>query len=345
MNDCCSGQHSSLHNSTCACNDQEPVFASSKTGLTDYSPKDKPWDIHRANADIIAGYYADDDQFKKRGARMAECSETLDFEWVVDPETGEAGLKLKDARFCRVPGCPVCQWRRSKMWQARFFSALPRLIDEHPKSRWLFLTLTVPNPEVTDLADTLTNMNKAWQRFIKRKEFKPVEGWIRSTEITQEKPNPTRAHPHFHCLLMVPPSMLSGVNYVKRDTWLKVWRDCMRDQSITQVDIRAVRPKKGAKEALTLKEYLRGIVTETLKYSVKERDLKTDKTFFLEMMRQLHKKRLIASGGALKNILKPERETNEDLVGADGESLEQTAGRLLFDWKQRKKSYHKRGDQ
>lgn len=338
------GHPSPDHNSTKTFNQVSPVTRKVKTGLTDYSPKDKPWNDHRTNADIIAGYYADDEQFEKRGARMAECSETLNFERVVDVSTGEMTLKLRDTRFCRVPGCPVCQWRRSKMWQARFYQSLPKIVEGYPKSRWLFLTLTVPNPEVTDLGETLTEMNKAWQRLIKRKEFRPVQGWIRTTEITQEKEIRNRAHPHFHVLLMVPPSWFSH-NYVKRNTWLKLWRDCMRDQSITQVDIRTVKAKKGAKETLTLEDLLGGAVAETFKYSVKEDDLTTDKKFFLEMMRQLHKKRLIASGGALKSILKPDKETNDDLVGADGDEVEPTAGKLLFDWKSQKRGYHKRKKQ
>ena len=330
-------------NTSCECgNHSHDEPAEKKTGLTDYSPKDKPWNNHRANTDTIASYYATDDQFANRAARMAECSGWLDFHWAVDTDTGEARLKLKKAQFCRVPGCPVCQWRRSLMWQARFYDALPKIVEQFPLSRWLFLTLTVPNPDVTDLADTLTTMNKAWQRFIKRKEFQPVQGWIRTTEITQQQSDRNKAHPHFHCLLMVPPSMLSGVNYVKRDTWLQMWRDCMRDQSITQVDIRTVKVKKGGKEALTLKELLGSTVAETLKYSVKESDLKTDKAFFLEMMRQLHKKRLIASGGALKDILKADEETNADLIGADGESLEETGGEISFEWKKEKRQYHKK---
>ena len=59
------------------------------------------------------------------------------------------------------------------MWQARFYQFLPKLVTEHPKARWLFLTLTVRNCPVTELGDTLTAMNAAWQRLKDRKEFRP----------------------------------------------------------------------------------------------------------------------------------------------------------------------------
>ena len=72
------------------------------------------------------------------------------------------------------------------MWQARFYQALPALEQEHPKARWIFLTLTVPNCPVEELRATLQEMGKGWQRLIKRKEFKPVLGFIRTTEVTAE---------------------------------------------------------------------------------------------------------------------------------------------------------------
>ena len=40
------------------------------------------------------------------------------------------------------------------MWQARFYQSLPKLVTEHPKARWLFLTLTVRNCPITELGET-----------------------------------------------------------------------------------------------------------------------------------------------------------------------------------------------
>ncbi|MDI5568725.1 protein rep, partial [Salmonella enterica subsp. enterica serovar Kentucky] len=42
-----------------------------------------------------------------------------------------------------------------------------------------------------------------------RKEFKPVQGWIRTTEVTRGRDG--SAHPHFHTLMMVPPSMFTDL--------------------------------------------------------------------------------------------------------------------------------------
>ncbi|WP_306465781.1 protein rep [Bifidobacterium breve] len=71
---------------------------------------------------------------------MASCSGLLRFGWSTIMETGETRLRLRSAQFCRVRHCPVCQWRRTLMWQARFYQALPKIVVDYPSSRWLFLT-------------------------------------------------------------------------------------------------------------------------------------------------------------------------------------------------------------
>ena len=96
-----------------------------RDGLTDYSPSDKPWDTHRAQSDDVGGIYAGAVEFERYAARMAECSGVLRFGWADLPETGETRLRLREAHFCRVRHCPVCQWRRSLMWQPVFTSPCP----------------------------------------------------------------------------------------------------------------------------------------------------------------------------------------------------------------------------
>ena len=68
---------------------------------------------------------------------------------------------------------------------------------------------------------------------------------------------------------------------------------------------------------INVAEQLQSAVAETLKYSVKPEDMANDPEWFLELTRQLHKRRFISTGGALKNVLQLDRETNEDLVIAD----------------------------
>lgn len=311
-------------------------------GLTDYSPSDAPWDTHRGQTDDVAGIYSASVDFERYAERMASCSGRLRFGWETCQESGESSLRLREAHFCRVRHCPTCQWRRSLMWQARFYQALPAIVQEHPKARWIFLTLTVRNCDITDLGDTLNQMNKAFQRLKDRKEFKPVLGWIRTTEVTKGKDG--TAHPHFHCLLMVPPSWFTR-DYVKHSRWVDLWADCLRVHYRPNVDVRTVKPKVPKGESTpgiegTI-EALQGAVAETLKYSTKPSDM-TDEGgsdgWFLELTRQTHKRRFIATGGALKDVLKLDDETDDDLALSEGEGSDD-GSRLAFDWKTGKRRY------
>ena len=304
--------------------------------LSDYSPRDASWDTQRTFTDSVGGIYQTAAEFERYALRMASCSGLLRFGWSTLMETGETRLRLRSAQFCRVRHCPVCQWRRTLMWQARFYQALPKIVADYPSSRWLFLTLTVRNCAIDDLGETLTAMNSAFQRLKDRKEFAPVQGWVRATEVTRGKDG--SAHPHFHCLLMVPPSWFTR-DYVKQARWVELWRDCLRVNYEPNIDIRAVKTKTGEVVA-NVAEKLQSAVAETLKYSVKPEDMANDPEWFLELTRQLHKRRFISTGGALKNVLQLDRETNEDLVIADdvGDGTDD-GKRTAFVWDSVKRRY------
>ena len=343
----CNSESNSTHNQVNA------ISSESLQGLTDYSPRDLPWDTHRGQTDDVGDIYAASVEFERYAERMASCSGRLRFGWDTCKDTGESSLKLREAHFCRVRHCPTCQWRRSLMWQARFYQALPRIVEAHPKARWIFLTLTVRNCDITDLGDTLSHMNQAFQRLKDRNEFKPVLGWIRTTEVT--KGHDGSAHPHFHCLMMVPSSWFKGQTYVKHSRWVDLWQDCLRVHYRPNVDVRTVKAKnKVPAGELTpgiegTIEALQGAVAETLKYSTKPSDM-TDEGgsdgWFLELTRQTHKRRFIATGGALKDVLKVEQETDDDLALTEGEGTDE-GPHLAFDWKTANRRYmrNRRGDQ
>ncbi|WP_181880010.1 protein rep, partial [Escherichia coli] len=69
------------------------------------------------------------------------------------------------------------------------------------------------------------------------------------------------------------------------------------------------KPKDDESLPCVVAEQLRSAVVETLKYSTKPADMLADPEWFLELTRQVHKRRFVATGGALKNVLQLERET------------------------------------
>ena len=293
--------------------------------LRDLSKRDKVWDRHRVNSDRVADYYREAKKFEQYATRIDFCSQLLDFKLVLEEK--ELKLKLDSARFCRVRHCPVCQWRRSLMWKAKAYKILPTVVEAYPNYRWLFLTLTVRNCVVTELRDTLKWMNQSWRRMIERKKF-PAVGWIRSTEVTRSTDE--LAHPHFHCLLLVKPSYF-GKAYIKQKDWIELWKSCLRVDYDPVVDIRALRRDSHPNE----------VVPEILKYCVKESDLVADREWFIELTKQMHKMRTVATGGVLKKYLKQLEEEPEDLIGRDEDKTEEEIdeGHLLFGWESKVNKY------
>ena len=315
--------------------------------LRDYSTQDSKWDSDRTRADQVAKIYTSDQAFFRRGERMFDCSQRLHFAPQSSRVTGEMKLALRHGEYCHVPYCPVSSRRRSLRWMRRLWEALPKLLAERPTGRWLFLTLTVKNPPVGELRETLRQMNAAWKRLIERKEFASVLGWLRSTEITYGKV-PGCCHPHFHVVLWVPSSWFKR-DYVKHERWVEIWSECLRVDYAAGAHIKRVRPKRGkvpegASFAEVQRAALEAGVIETLKYTVKSSEIVRDPAWFLELARQTYGLRMIATGGRFREILQVEKpETDEDLIGADmpakPDEFEEMAFWLAFDWRRPEKRY------
>lgn len=319
--------------SDCSCSHE-------KRKLTDYSPRDKPWDRQRGHADDIEAIYFEVREFKSISRRIKDCADQIAFAWVVDCKTGVLTFKLKKAFFCRCRYCPVCQWRRSLMWKGRFLKSIPKILEKYPNSRWLLLTLTVRNCEIETLSAELKWLNKSWDKLIKRKDLSPIQGWIRTTEVTYNADDRS-AHPHFHTLLMVPTYWFTH-GYVKHARWVELWRESLKINYDPNVDIRVVKAKKGTNPNQS--EFLEGIVGEVLKYATKADHLKADKAWLLELTRQTHKKRFLASGGALKDIMQEDKpEKNQDFVTPEDNPIEpepeSKEPETWFNWNNKRRNY------
>lgn len=312
--------------------------------LRQLSPKDAKWDDRRAETDRVKELYSGT-YYDGLAGRISECSGWLKFGFDVGDD-GTSKLRLNNARFCRVRHCPVCQWRRSLMWRARAFNVLPKVMEDHPKYRFIFLTLTVRNCELLSLKSTIGEMNKAFSRLTKRAQW-PAVGWIKSLEVTRGVDD--TAHPHFHCLLMVKPGYFSGKNYVNQEQWTTLWQETLRINYKPMVHVQAVKPKKNS-DMIPLDAIL-----ETMKYTVKPDDLigkdkeptDKDKEWLVNLTKQLHKTRAVATGGILKEYLKQLEEEPEDLIHVDGEDDEDEQGSLgevIFHWNDKPKKYIMRED-
>jgi plasmid rolling circle replication initiator protein Rep len=278
--------------------------------LTDLSAKDKSWDTHKSSSVGISQLYSKSGN-DRYSSRIKGCSNRLEFAITKANELGETKLKLTGSQFCRVRHCSICQWRRSLKWRGRMFVATPKILAAYPSHRWLFLTLTIRNCELSELRSQLDHMNKSFAKLVKLKDF-PAIGWIRSTEVTRGKDD--SAHPHFHCLLLVPSSYFKGNHYLSTAKWAKKWQKTLKVSYIPMTNLKAIRAHSD--------EDLANQICHTLKYAVKPEDLLggddnnsvDDSVWLNELTTQLHKTRAVAIGGVIKDYLKEIDEDKDDLV-------------------------------
>ena len=219
--------------------------------------------------------------------------------------------------------------------QKSLLSALQE-IDKKNNVEFIFLTLTVPNCHIDDLRATIEHMNKSFQRFHQTKRFKnSILGYLRVLEYTVEKKRKDYIHPHFHILLAVEPRYFVDERYINQKEFLQMWRDATRNQNITQVDIRIIKPNKD-------KNATASAVAEMCKYPLKDTDIsKLTSEQFEKFVLQLKGIRNINAGGNLKNILKGTEKMDNDLVHIDDEHNDQLwilLKKLLYEYRNEKGS-------
>ena len=295
--------------------------------LSEISPRDLPWDTHRGDSDQIANNYRGS-EFERYSERIDDCSQLLAFGLVPNVDEGAYQLKLRTARFCRVRTCMVCSWRRSLMYKARAYKALPKVIADFPTTRYLFVTLTLKNCQVGDLKKSIIHLNKSFGRMARLKHF-PAIGYLKTVEVTRGKRGD--AHPHLHILMMVQPSYF-GVNYVSKKEWCAWWKRAAKVDYTPIIDVKAIKAQNSPL----------GLLAEIVKYQTKPNDLIfADREWFLEYTRQIRSTKAFALGGVFKDYFKEleKDETQDELIGNDETGEGPDEGELYFGWRRLDKKY------
>lgn len=303
--------------------------------LASYGEKDAQWDKHRRNLETITAYYGHCEEFEGLAKRTYSCSRHLLFKRATDPD-GNSAIKLQRVFTCKVRFCTVCSWARTRVWRRRFLISTPQVIQYNPTARFVFLTLTVKNCDITDLNATIKRMSNAFSKLMKRRGVaRVVLGYARSCEVTKSVDG--TAHPHFHVLLMVRASYFAN-DYIKQDDWVKLWQESLQVDYTPVVDIRAVKPKKnsdrdGTKIELSHHEGLIDAVLEVAKYGTKPSDLIGEprdkdgkplgykgtishRDWFLELTRQMHGVKHVVLGGILKQYMTDEDPNEDEILNA-----------------------------
>ena len=228
------------------------------------SGRSRPWRINKQTTEKLAECY-DYLGLENKAFSVSCCASYLDFQRCTVDKKHHS--KLLNANFCRDRMCSQCQWRKS----IRQFSVAVKVghelrrreqVQNQPESKFIFLTLTIPNVPLEKLSDSITELFTGWKRLRERKEVrKVILGYHRALEITYNAQT-NEFHPHIHAAIVVSPSYFAGHTYIKHERWLEMWREAMRMPEITQVDVRKIKAKKGQDE-------ITSGFAEACKYSLK----------------------------------------------------------------------------
>lgn len=342
-----------LHNNTKRCVCQEHIDKIEQEITAKFAPR-------RLQSELLANSY-ERLTLDKKAQRVRECGTFL--EWSLPPEPA-AGLhrgvpaaapeqdkpRLSAANFCRDRLCPMCNWRRCH----KIFSQVSRIQTVLSASDYdfVFVTLTVPNVDGSELSDEIDKMQAAWHKFIKYKRIQSAfVGYFKSLEVTRNNDKRSKSygtyHPHYHIIFVVRKCYFTGRDFIKRDELLALWKRAKRDDRITQVDIRRVTDKQkqkeliidGVKQKVDFTE-LGSAVAEIAKYAVKSSDFlgKMDKhgriivplpEWLTDEIVSVYSvalagRRLCAFGGVFEQVRKElnlDDPEDGDLIHEDGEQL------------------------
>lgn len=248
---------------------------------------------------------------------LEHCADTLIFG--VD---ADGNKKLKQANFCRIRLCPMCQWRRSLKLFGQVKQITDKILLDNPNTRFIFGTFTVKNCAAENLETCINNLNKKFRYLVaKSLTFAPAKklkqnllGYMKAIEITYNSQEKTY-HPHIHAIFAVKDTFFnSSKYYMSKKEWIELWQKALDVDYKPQIDIRAI--KNNTAKA----------VAEVAKYPAKVSpilNLATDEA--IEVLRtlinSLNKKRFVAFGGIFKTIKQELKlvdvEHDADLINTD----------------------------
>lgn len=247
----------------------------------------------------------------------------------------QARLLIEEGNFCNARLCNLCEWRRARAWRARLLQGIPDFAEHHPGHRALFLTLTVRNCQIGELATTIKDLHAGWDRMAKSRWF-PTPYWFRRTEVTVNTGDnlkrgkkarkmseigpadpltegleiaedsvcenqgggilPPTAHPHIHALLLVPPRYFT-TDYIRQSRWRELWMEAARLDYAPVVDVRAVRT---APTPAQIKAEQKDVILEVAKYCAKAAEVANLGALVPEFHHQMRCHRLFAVSGGLR---------------------------------------------
>lgn len=276
------------------------ILMETKTDLNsqdlDFSERLDRFKAHKSQSDAILPQFTAVISNEKKIESICECGTLLRFTKYQNVTNGDLMRELTGANFCKFKFCPMCQWRKARTVCNETLAKVQSVSNLHNGTAFLFLTLTVKNPLMSDLRQTLAQMSQAFQRFQQTKAFRrAVLGYVRAVEYVGDQTQSGEAHPHFHCLLVVRKSYFKKADYLSKAQWSAMWQSALRVDYEPMINIQKIKAKG------TLSD-LQSACLEVVKYSVSFADMSRMNTDDLQVLiDQTKGLRQYALGGEVKD--------------------------------------------
>lgn len=281
--------------------------------------------------------------------RARDCATFLEF---ARPEGADVSeRKLHKANFCKMRLCPMCIGRRARKSAWKLSQVLDLVEHEH-QAKFLFLTLTMRNVDGEHLGQAISEITKAWYRFVDQRQIgRSFPGWFRAIEITRGDgitKEDKGYHVHIHGIAAVERDYFSRESrrsgkYLNQSDLILRWQKALQVDYLPSVDISTTkaRRKRGGVESASL-----AAAKEGAKYPVKDEeyiDPKLPEGRAIEILRDyteaLRRRRLTAFGGWMKEAAKKldaeDLDDGGDLVHVDeGDTIREDVKLLIerFFW-------------
>jgi len=234
--------------------------------------------------------------------RVCECGSWIE----MYADESKEKKKVRQANFCKNRFCPVCAWRQAQKDALKIGILMDYLAREREYA-FIMVTLTAPNVAGEDLRDEITRYNRAFKNLVDREDIVRMNrGYIRKLEITYNTERKDY-HPHFHCIFAVSKKYFKDRSYLSQAKWLAMWRNVMKDEAITQVDVRRVKlAAADGRDGRCVEDIIRTskqkAVNEVAKYAAKDSDYTRNHKVFDVFYKALKGRQVLTFNGAFKEV-------------------------------------------
>lgn len=111
---------------------------------------------------------------------------------------------------------------------AKYYQILPKIIEQSPKSSFYFLTLNISHCDVSDLKQNLKHLGKSLTKFLKSPKIARLLKDGGCYAVFETSRHDGLSIPHIHVVLHLPSRFKNGANYIKPETFEKLWIDAVK---------------------------------------------------------------------------------------------------------------------